>query len=476
MKTDYPALGLFCPPEWHYELSTLIREVFPFAEVTATEAPCEFHIAPDGQSGFRTDEEGREDLALSADDFRFPGDHGKNCAKQLIFRLLHARLPWGILTGVRPTKVAYAYLVQGLSEEQVRDILISRYYLRPDKASLCVEVAGRESALLSDHTGTDASIYIGIPFCPTRCAYCSFISNDYRAYAKYGKAYVDCLIKEIEAAAPLLSGRRLQSFYMGGGTPTTLSAEQMDRVLCAAETAFGISALREATVEAGRPDTITEEKLLVLREHDIGRLSVNPQTMHQCTLDKIGRRHTVEDIYRAFEQVRKVGFPVVNMDFILGLQDETPEMVRESMEAVKTLRPENLTIHTLAIKRASSYNERRMGADLVKEGDKIEQMLSICADTARTLGLHPYYMYRQKNMAGNFENVGYAVPGTEGLYNIEIMEERQTILALGAGGVTKLYYPAENRIERLPNVKTADEYIKRLSEMIERKEKGGIRL
>ncbi len=475
------SFSLSAPSEWTYELSTLIREVWPFAEVReAADAPeprNRFVLAPDGGSGTLQLEDGpARSVSLPEDGFIFPGDHAKNRAKQVLFDLMEDPLPWGILTGVRPTKVAYAYLEQGLDAEAVRNILCRQYRLREDKASLCTTVAVHERALLSDHKGTDVSIYLGIPFCPTRCAYCSFISNDRRAYQKFGEEYVGCLLREIEACRPLLRGRRLQSFYMGGGTPTTLSAEQLDRVLSACEEAFDFPDLREITVEAGRPDTITAGKLAVLRDHGVGRISVNPQTMHQETLDRIGRRHRVEDIFEAFRLAREAGFPVINMDFILGLPGETPEMVAASMEAVKKLRPENLTIHTLAIKRASVLNEEKSFADLREEAGKVEEMLSICADAAESLGLEPYYMYRQKNMAGNFENVGYSLPGCEGRYNIEIMEERQTILALGAGGVSKLYFPEENRVERIPNVKTADEYIRRLDEMIRRKEEGGILL
>ncbi len=469
-------IGLRCPESWQYELSTLIREVYPFAEV-GTEGEESYEISADGARGTLVRDGAliREESAAE-DGFRFPGDHGKNRAKQTLCRLLGARLPWGILTGVRPTKVAYACLDAGKSPEETERILREQYLLRADKAKLCVKVAVKEAGLLADHTGTDVSVYIGIPFCPTRCAYCSFISNDRRAYDKFGDEYVDALLREIESAGRLTAGRRIQSFYMGGGTPTTLSAGQLERVLGAAERAFGISALREATVEAGRPDTITAEKLRVLRDFGIGRISVNPQTMHQETLDRIGRRHSVEDIYRAFALVREAGFPVINMDFIVGLPGEDLRMVAESMEAVKGLRPENLTVHTLAIKRASTLNELGSFSDLAAEAEETDRMLSVCADCASELGLEPYYMYRQKNMAGNFENVGYSLPGCEGIYNIEIMEERQTILALGAGGVSKLYFPEENRVERIPNVKTADEYIRRLDEMIGRKEKGGILL
>ena len=477
-------LYLVCPPEWHYELSVLIRQVYPFARIG--EEPREnqegIRVAEDGSRAWYFSADGRC-LKESADEQpehlteTVPaGDPGKNRAKRAVYQLLERPQPWGILTGVRPSKVAYRFLDEGKSVEEICRILETEYKLREDKARLAARVAEREHSLLADHRGTDVSIYIGIPFCPTRCSYCSFISNDKRAYDRWGDAYCDALEKESRASGPLVKGRRIQSFYMGGGTPTTLTAPQLRRILTAAEETFGLSSLREVTVEAGRPDTITGEKLQVLKDCHVDRLSVNPQTMHQETLDRIGRRHTAEQIFDAFRLARNAGFTDINMDFILGLPGEEPEQVAQSMEAVRFLRPENLTIHTLAVKRASVLNETGEIPDLVQEADRIEQMLSITAKTARDLGLEPYYMYRQKNMAGNFENVGYSLPGKECLYNIEIMEERQTILALGAGGITKVYYPEENRIERIANVKTPDEYVRRIDEMIERKREGGIRL
>ncbi len=475
---NYKELYLLCPSQWHYELSTLIRQVYPFAKVLEEkkEGTEGLWVSEDGRRTCRYDGTGVcvAEEEIQPPFFLFPGDGAKNYAKQLVYRVLEARLPWGILTGVRPSKVAYAYLQEGLSVEETAGVLEQQYLLWPDKAALAAQVAWREHGLLQDHKGTDVSVYVGVPFCPTRCSYCSFISNDRRAYAKWGEDYVAALCKEIRAAGDLIGGRRLQSFYMGGGTPTTLSAEQLATVLQAVDEIFGLPNFTEITVEAGRPDTITEEKLRVLKEFGVTRLSINPQTMHQETLDRIGRKHSVEQIYEAFSIARKVGFDVINMDFILGLPGETPAHVARSMEMVLELRPENLTIHTLAIKRASVLNETGEIPDLVQQATEIEEMLRITAQTAKTLGQVPYYMYRQKNMAGNFENVGYSLPGKEGRYNIEIMEERQMILALGAGGVTKVYYPEENRLERVPNVKTADEYVNRIDEMIQRKIEGGI--
>ncbi len=384
-------------------------------------------------------------------------------------------LPWGILTGVRPSKVAYAYLEQGKSLQETEQILKDFYRLREDKAKLCAMVADKERRLLQGHTGTDVSVYVGIPFCPTRCSYCSFGSHDQRAYDKWSSSYIEALLKEMRESANLLKTRRIQSFYMGGGTPTTLTPEGLKQVLSAADALCDFSALREVTVEAGRPDTITLEKLHVLKEMGVTRISINPQSMVQRTLDLVGRRHTVEQVKKAFYMAREAGFDVINMDFILGLPEETQEDVLYSMQQVQALKPDNLTVHTLAIKRSSRMNEEGQAERLLVDvPETIDQMIGIAAKAAFEMGMHPYYMYRQKNMAGNFENVGYSMPGKEGLYNIEIMEERQTILAFGAGGVSKVYFPQENRLERVPNVKGVEEYIRRIDEMIERKQKGGL--
>jgi len=389
--------------------------------------------------------------------------------------VLGCSLPWGILKGVRPSKVAYAYLDQGKSLTETEQILQDAYRLREDKARLCAAVADKERQLLQNHTGTDVSVYVGIPFCPTRCSYCSFGSHDQRAYDKWASSYTEALLKEMRESANLLEGRRIQSFYMGGGTPTTLTPDAMKAVLAAADELCDFSRLREVTVEAGRPDTITPEKLHVLKEMGVTRISINPQSMVQRTLDLVGRRHTVQQVQEAFYMAREAGFHMINMDFIVGLPEETTEDVLYSMQQVKQLRPENLTVHTLAIKRSSRMNEEGQAKQLLKDShETIDQMIGITAKAAAEMGMQPYYMYRQKNMAGNFENVGYSIPGKEGLYNIEIMEERQTILAFGAGGVSKVYFPEENRLERVPNVKGVEEYIRRIDEMIQRKQKGGL--
>lgn len=457
-----------------YEHKMLCREFFPGALIS--KEPCEIDIRLE-DGNWTLEEAGGRRLFHATEEADFGGlggDPQKNQEKRDLYALLAhytgKTIPWGILTGVRPTKMVYEGLERGLGEERIQNALENGFMLREDKARLAVRVAKRERDLLRDHRGTDLDLYVGIPFCPSRCAYCSFVSYDFHTLGDSMERYTQALIREILSCGHMAEGRRLQSFYMGGGTPTTLSPDQLDRVLGAVQEAFGWNRMAEATVEAGRPDTIDEAHLSVLRKHGIGRISVNPQTMNQKTLERIGRGHTVEDTRRAFSLAREMGFTNINMDFIVGLPGEKTEDVAYSMEEVGKLRPDSLTVHTLAVKRSSRLREEGQ-TDAVLGQSETEEMIRLCAETAAELGMEPYYLYRQKNMAGNFENVGYSLPGKECLYNIEIMEERQSILAMGAGAVSKFYEPQNNRLERIPNVKNVEEYIRRVDEMIEKKER-----
>ena len=463
----------------HYELSMLVREFFPGAESLRPEqeeaADALFLF---GNDGIRMTV--RKDGVSAREEFcRYPeasvlsasaGDPFKNELKRALYELLRRlsgeSLPWGILTGVRPTKLAWKELDRGLDRASLVRLLHEEYYLEERMAERLTDITGREMRLLEGHSGTDYSLYVGIPFCPTRCAYCSFVSYDFHRLGDLLVPYTDALCEEIKASAKLMNGRRLQSFYMGGGTPTTLPPELLRKVLQTVEEAFSVSSIAEKTVEAGRPDTITADRLSVLREFGITRISVNPQTMVQKTLDLIGRRHTVEDIRRAYALAREEGFDNINMDLIMGLPEEGIEEARYTLDGIRKMAPDSLTVHTLAVKRSSRIREEGTAST---EGRTVRRMLDAAEQTARELGMKPYYMYRQKNMAGNFENTGYSVPGKECLYNVEIMEERQSILACGAGAVSKIYSPEADRIDRAPNVKNVEEYIRRLPEMLERK-------
>lgn len=390
---------------------------------------------------------------------------------------LNKTLPWGYLTGVRPSKIAYTLLEKGADREQILEEFTKKHLVSEKKAQLALQVAQTEKSILKKMDYKNGySLYIGIPFCPTTCLYCSFTSYSLAAYQSKVQPYLEALLKEMKYVSEAMRGRRLDTVYFGGGTPTTLSAGQLDMLLTELERQFDLSACRELTVEAGRPDSITYEKLCVLKAHHVDRISINPQTMNQQTLDLIGRRHTVEQIEEAFALAGKAGLDNINMDMILGLPGENKEMVQHTLEKIKALAPESLTVHSLAIKRAAALNIwREKYLDL--QMDNSDEIVSMAADYAHQMGHQPYYMYRQKNMAGNFENVGYSKPGLECIYNILIMEEKQTIIAMGAGASTKIVFQNETeggqagRIERIENVKDVTNYIQRIDEMIERKRK-----
>lgn len=378
-------------------------------------------------------------------------------------------LPWGILTGIRPTKIVYALIEEGKTVEEAVRYLEERYLVSHEKATLAVDIAVREKAILDTIDYKDGySLYIGIPFCPTTCLYCSFTSYPLAIWKSKVDNYLDALIKEMKYVAERFKDKHLDSVYIGGGTPTTLEPYQLERLISAVEDNFDLSGIREFTVEAGRPDSVTRDKLEVLRKHNIDRISVNPQTMNQKTLDLIGRRHSVEDVKNAFNLARECGFTNINMDLIVGLPGEDIEDVRYTLNEIEHLEPDSLTVHSLALKRAAALNIKK---DDYKEYKvtNTDEIISLTRQYAQKLGLQPYYMYRQKNMAGNYENVGYSKEGKEGIYNILIMEEKQTIVAIGAGASSKLVFPDGNRIERVENVKDVKNYIERIDEMIERK-------
>jgi oxygen-independent coproporphyrinogen-3 oxidase len=378
------------------------------------------------------------------------------------------KLPWGFMTGVRPSKMAYVMMEEGWSDTEILDEFTEKHYASAEKANLALNVAKTEKKILDRLDYRNGySLYIGIPFCPTTCLYCSFTSYSVASYRDKVDAYLDALIEEMGRVSEMFSGRRLDTVYFGGGTPTTLEPEQLDRLLCALEQYFDMSTVSELTVEAGRPDSITAEKLETLKAHGVQRISINPQTMNDETLKIIGRRHTVSQVEQAFETARNVGFNNINMDIIMGLPGEDVPEIKNTLEKIKKLSPESLTVHSLAIKRAAALNIwRDKYRDLsLLNSDEIMAMTEHCSEE---LGMKPYYMYRQKNMAGNFENVGYSQAGKECIYNILIMEEKQTIVALGAGATTKRVYP-DGRIERCENVKDVASYIDRVDEMVERK-------
>lgn len=399
----------------------------------------------------------------------------KNRMKQCLYRMLQEytgqELPWGTLTGIRPTKIPMAMLEDGKTKEEIRRYMKETYYASDKKTELSIDIAKRELELLKKIDYENGySLYIGIPFCPSICLYCSFSSSPIGLWKDKVDDYLDALEKEIDFTAGVCKDKVLNTIYIGGGTPTTLNPGQLDRLLTKVEESFDFSGLLEYTVEAGRPDSITREKLAVLRKHDISRISINPQTMKQETLDYIGRHHTVAQTIESFQMARELGFDNINMDLIVGLPEERIEDVRETMEQIKELNPDNLTVHSLAIKRAARLRMFKNEHEDMHIHNSWET-IDMTAEYAKEMGMEPYYLYRQKNMAGNFENVGYAKPGKAGIYNILIMEEKQSIMALGAGASTKYVFDHGKRIERVENVKDIKNYLERIDEMIERKKK-----
>lgn len=365
---------------------------------------------------------------------------------------------WGSLSGVRPAKLMDACLREGLSPRAAKGRFMREYFVSGSRAQLCLDaaLAAQEAARSLDER--DVCLYVGIPFCPTRCAYCSFVSQSVEKSMKLMEPFLDALLLDIRATAAETrrAGLRPVALYMGGGTPTTLSAAQLDRLCAALEREFDLSALREYTVEAGRPDTITAEKLRVLRAHGVGRVSVNPQTMSDSVLEAIGRRHTAQDIVDALALVRECGGFEVNMDLIAGLPTDTAGGFSRTLDAVLSLAPENVTVHTLSLKRGSGLT---LAGRPLPEAGEVRAMLDEAMERLAGSGYAPYYLYRQKNMAGGFENVGWTKPGSENLYNICIMEELCSILAMGAGGSTKLVADGGKRIKRFIAPKYPQEYI-----------------
>ncbi len=434
-------------------------------------------------------------------DTELPEGYTKDSVKRLVYQkfceLSGRELPWGILTGIRPAKIPLRMMMaeggtffesdcaQQEICERVKRCLVTDYLVDERKAKLAVDVAQKEHELIHGFNHRAGyNIYIGIPFCPSICQYCSFSSYDIARFENQVDDYLGALQKEMEVVGRHYANRELHTIYVGGGTPTAINESQLERLMESIHRFLPMEKAAEFTVEAGRPDSITEEKLRILKRAGVTRISVNPQTMKQHTLALLGRKHTVEQIRNCFYQAREIGFDNINMDLIVGLPEETEEDFYETLRQVDEMSPDSVTVHTLVIKRASRMRREQMeemekGGELLSEDLLIPKLQNAAEDFLRERGYQPYYMYRQKNKAGttrntNQENVAYARPGKECLYNIFIMEELETILALGSGGSTKVVYPDENRMERIENVKSVHDYITRIDEMIARKQNGGL--
>ena len=463
--------------EREYDVYALLTSFFPETEVVTSENDNE---ACDGV--FSIDENGSNvKLSINFEDliketsFTIESEEKDSAKKEFGLKLYDflveatgLELPWGNLTGIRPTKLIRT-MIEEDGEEKVRERAYAERRLRGEKLELGIDIAKREIDIMSRLHETDGySVYVGIPFCPSTCLYCSFTSNPIFKYKDKIKNYLQAIKKELEWDVSHMSDRYLDTIYIGGGTPTTLSPEELDELLGYITNILPMENVREFTIEAGRADSITEEKLDVIKKYPITRISVNPQTMSDKTLKTIGRNHTVQQFIDAFNLVREAGFDNINSDIILGLPGETVEDVKHTIDELIKLAPDSLTVHSLAIKRASRL-KRWMDENELEITMDYEEAMRICAEGAKAMGLNPYYLYRQKQMAGNLENTGYSKPGKEGLYNILIMEEIQSIVAMGAGSVSKCVH-ADGLIERCDNVKDIDLYLSKIDEMIERKD------
>lgn len=383
-------------------------------------------------------------------------------------QLLPEAPPWGALSGVRPTKLATKVLLEGGREQDADRMLRDVYFVTPERRRLCLDASRHTLEAARLLAPDDLSLYIGIPFCPTRCAYCSFVSESVERFGEFLPPFLDCLIREIEYTGALLkrSGWHIRSLYIGGGTPTTLSTPQMTRLLDAIGTHFDLSRSLEFTVEGGRPDTLDLAKLRAIRAGGATRISINPQTMSDSVLRAIGRRHTAAETVEAFRMAREAGFDDINMDLIAGLPGDTPASFSETVRQVLALEPSNVTVHTLALKKGADLFQRRV---TLPTREDVAQMLDASGRQLRAAAFEPYYLYRQKYMSGSFENVGWCRAGYTGYYNIYMMEELHSILSLGGGGMNKINLPA-GALERFHNPKYPQDYIQRIDTVLRQKD------
>lgn len=376
-------------------------------------------------------------------------------------------LPWGVMCGIRPAKNVRELYDEGMTDNEVREVFKNVYEVNDEKTELSLTVAKNERKILNLTTDNAIGLYIGIPFCPTRCLYCSFVSTDIRVSGKYMDDFSKCLVEEIKKTAEIIekSGKYIESIYIGGGTPTALDEKNLELILNAINKYLHLDNLKEFTLEAGRADTITEKKLKISKLFGVDRISINPQTMNDETLKKVGRNHTSDDVINCFKMARNIGFLNINMDLIAGLPGETYEMFCASIDEVIKLNPDNITVHTMCIKQGSRLKNSN---EEFTKSNIMNKMLSYTQKRMKETGRIPYYMYRQKNMLGNLENVGYSYLNKMGTYNVNIMEEKQTIIALGGGGSTKII--TDNDIIRIYNYKDPKEYIEKFDNIIKKKD------
>ncbi|MBR3968118.1 MAG: coproporphyrinogen dehydrogenase HemZ [Clostridia bacterium] len=467
-----------------YEMEKLIRLFLPFEKIEVLHTECGddncvvckllqqdddvIAYAKLTLEGNSVDSQSKIDKAIT--DTRKESQH--ELGRQLFFcfeKLMGYRPDWGILTGVRPAKLFSRYCNQ-YGNDYAENFFKTKFLVNESKLDLCKMSVKGEEEIVSLSSDNSFSLYISIPFCPSRCSYCSFVSHSIEKAHDIIPQYVELLCREIEATAVIAKNLnlKLETVYMGGGTPTTLSAQQLNRVLGAIRQNFDMSTVREFTVEAGRPDTIDYDKLLVLKQNGVSRISINPQTMNDSVLQCIGRKHTASDTVVAFKLAREMGFNNINMDLIAGLPSDTFESFKNTLNEILKLDPESVTVHALSMKRASTLNTNGQHEQIKLESEAAK-MVEFSRDALQSSEILPYYMYRQSKTVGNLENVGYAKKGFEGLYNVYIMDETHTILACGASAVTKLKDNTQKNIKRIFNYKYPYEYISGFKEIMSRK-------
>ncbi len=461
---------------FHFELENLTRLFFPNEKITVIR-----DFSEPQPPYIYTEVSDKITISVNIGSFnksetavkKLTDDDNELVSAQLLYKLLcdftGLTQPWGILTGVRPVKLLRR-LAEESSEEQAVKKFEKDFFVSDEKIALSRETEHNERKILELSKPESFSLYVGIPFCPSRCSYCSFVMASIERAEKLIEPYTKLLCEEIKRTAEIANklGLRLETVYFGGGTPTTLSVEQLDTVLKTVNKSFDMSTCREFTVEAGRPDTIDIAKLFALKENKVDRISINPQTVNDEVLKTIGRKHTAKQFFDAFELARKCGFDNINTDLIAGLPTDTPESFKNSLDSIVRLNAECITVHTLCMKRASRLTTEGVTLDLQQARDAREML----AYTQNILGQNeyiPYYMYRQSRMVGNLENVGWSKRGFESLYNVYVMDETHTILACGSGGVTKLKRNNPDYLERIFNFKYPYEYIDRFDELIQRK-------
>ena len=382
-------------------------------------------------------------------------------------QLLPVTPPWGALAGVRPTKITTKHLLEGGTAKSADKLLSEVYYVTEPRRKLAIDCSLSTAHAASLLEEKDVSLYVGIPFCPTRCAYCSFVSRTVGKRTELIEPYLQALLREIQVTGELLakSGRKVRTIYIGGGTPTTLTNSQMEMLMNAIRESFDLSRLIEFTVEGGRPDTLNEEKLALIARCGADRMSINPQTMIDSVLRASARPHTASDVLRAYGEAEKAGFKAINMDLIAGLPGDTPEGFRHSLDTVASLLPANITVHTLALKKDADLFQRRENLPTAAE---VTEMVAYAEEKLRALGYQPYYLYRQKYMSGSFENVGWSRDGLDCLYNIYMMEEVHSIVSMGGGSISKVNLP-EGRLVRFPNPKFPEQYIEMIDTVLDKK-------